>query len=361
MGTNVKVADKGGTLVWPRLCVCCMGPAESEIALGNSRRIGTRVITDIWRVPYCKRCIAHDKMSHLSHAWILWMFWALGGLLFGATLLAEAADSYRFHITGYLILTLVFFGPLVLCQWRWNKRRTAARRTMDRNCAGLVNVLEYNGTTARGLHSFHFQNSRYAGEFLHHNPQSEPRAPQPGARSPVDIWMLKLAKVFFALLVLVGGYLLLIRLMRPAPQIEQEGQSQLYNPPSTVVENSPKGSDPRSAYETESRLSYFNSLIERSPKDSLRMRLKSTPTENEIEKHAGPPTERNVEKPGDTPARFLTEANPVTYVSWEDQNSSFFCEFSHKDGRLFSLSINNKLGLSVSDVGRTWGTFHTIH
>lgn len=103
---------------------------------------------------------------------------------------------------------------------------------------------------------------------------------------------------------------------------------------------------------------YFSNLIETSPKDDMTMRLKATPTEREVEQQVGQPADLRVEKPGETPRAYLTEFNPVTFGTWKGQGLTAICEFSHKDGKLFDLSIQRKAGVSYAGVGRNWRQFH---
>jgi hypothetical protein len=104
---------------------------------------------------------------------------------------------------------------------------------------------------------------------------------------------------------------------------------------------------------------YFLDLIEKSANDSMVMRLKSWPTKEDIELQIGPPTELTVAKLSDTPAQYRTEFDPATSATWKGADYTIFCEFSHKDGKLFGLSMNGPVGVSYSDIGRPWGKFHS--
>lgn len=104
---------------------------------------------------------------------------------------------------------------------------------------------------------------------------------------------------------------------------------------------------------------YFFDLIEKSPKDSMVMRLKSWPTREDIEHQIGPPTELTVAKLSDTPVQYRTEFDPATSATWKGADYTVFCEFSHKDSRLFDLSMNSPVGSGYSGIGRPWRTFHS--
>lgn len=99
-------------LHWPRLCVCCCGPADAEFRASASRTSGVRnprTKTMWWDVPYCASCMRHMQdyaaaptLSIVSAAigLVLWILTAgehptLGSFLFIAGIAGAIAAYVR--------------------------------------------------------------------------------------------------------------------------------------------------------------------------------------------------------------------------------------------------------------------------
>ena len=62
----MQVDVSGHQFVFPTLCACCNGSADTELTVSTSKSTGVRVIrtsTNEWAIPYCQQCVAHVKLA----------------------------------------------------------------------------------------------------------------------------------------------------------------------------------------------------------------------------------------------------------------------------------------------------------
>jgi hypothetical protein len=75
----MQVDVSGHQFVFPTVCACCNGRADTELTVSTSKSTGKRVIrtsSNEWDIPYCKQCVLHVKAVESAKmlTWVLGAF-----------------------------------------------------------------------------------------------------------------------------------------------------------------------------------------------------------------------------------------------------------------------------------------------
>ena len=173
----VEVFDKGGTLIWPSVCACCLGQAEYSIKVGYTTHFfwGRTQTFSTWDVPCCMRCLAHFNKARQWAFGCLWIPIWLFVIMPVADILARLIPSSEPNRpVSSLVLSMILGAVLVVL-----RRRAVldARRAMQSSCTGLEFAVRYMKKnkynfgvarmpkSSREPHTFVFTNSEYAERF----------------------------------------------------------------------------------------------------------------------------------------------------------------------------------------------------
>src|SRR5689334_15882635 len=72
----MQVDVSGQQFVFPDICACCCGHANSTLSVAASKSTGKKVVhtrTNTWDFPYCGACLGHVRAAEaaVSLAWVL--------------------------------------------------------------------------------------------------------------------------------------------------------------------------------------------------------------------------------------------------------------------------------------------------
>lgn len=156
------MADKGETLNWPLLCVCCCGAANTSLPIGQDKKIGTLRFISQWKVPYCETCKKHTGFEReRSSAVAILKGVGLIVLIFSG--IAVGAE------VGYpwLIAPVVFVIGMTLYALfeQWLDRKSPVMPGCATKKVAVLYSSNFCGQSGKVLHTFKFANERYAYAF----------------------------------------------------------------------------------------------------------------------------------------------------------------------------------------------------
>ena len=144
---NYCVQVSAKTLIFPRQCVCCGEPSETERKVSKTTTKGKKVVrktTRFWYVPYCNYCVKHIRARNVGF-----------GFLLGTTFIAFGVSN-----SEIIAATVGFPLGLILLVYLSNQVTTS--------CACLGSAADYRG--AHGTHhTFIFKSKTYTKDFMKAN------------------------------------------------------------------------------------------------------------------------------------------------------------------------------------------------
>jgi hypothetical protein len=214
----VRVQLSKADIVWPGVCPCCLGPADTVTFLIDvDTRRGKRLVRTTsrrWQAPYCSACVLHVKLSaemegcetnneHYSLQSTAAAYRsALLAACIGTALIAAAVFMVQFdwnYWTGVgAVLCLVAAFASFAGAWRRVRERRSALKDVPAQHARAVELraraaelrarpeahphdgcctadwaVSYFFRSDSALHEFAFANSAYAKRFVESNPTAQ--------------------------------------------------------------------------------------------------------------------------------------------------------------------------------------------
>lgn len=154
-------------LCFPKRCVCCGGPAETQLLVYYERSTGGIPITTYhergYNVPYCKKCARYGLWSHQSGsygigAWFSFTF---------AWLVLATAERTEGKVFGFLLLLL---GIFLTYRALWHIVMRRSHQVKDCCVTGTPVKFVWEGSPYSPHKSyFVFHNRNYALDFAQMN------------------------------------------------------------------------------------------------------------------------------------------------------------------------------------------------
>lgn len=153
----MRVDLSGYRFVFPDKCACCGNHADAEFAASASRSSGKRVVhtkTNVWKFPYCGRCIGHVKSAEGANALAL----ILGILSFALGIsLGFAVNS----AIGFVIGVFAIVGTSLL----YKHQMAQALGQCVPQCVCVRRAVSYLGWHGT-LHQFEVCSPHFARDFM---------------------------------------------------------------------------------------------------------------------------------------------------------------------------------------------------
>ncbi len=149
----MQIDLSGHSFVFPNQCACCNGPADAELTLSSSKSSGKKVVhtkTNIWDVPYCRRCLVHvaEAADARNVVTLIKVIAVVTGLLFWYFVSLAVGIG-----AGFMVIFLG--GVLFYFQMK------IAKSKCSRDCACVDRAIVYLGWQ-RTLHQFEVTSTQYA-------------------------------------------------------------------------------------------------------------------------------------------------------------------------------------------------------
>jgi len=163
----LRVDVAGHKFVFPSVCACCCGAADSQLDVHATRYSGKRVVhtsTRCWSIPYCSSCLRHvAALERAAARGKLLVFLSLiGGLIL--LIVGAAVGGAIGAILGILATVLAVLW--ISSSTETAKRSASAMRTTS--CAHVGRAVVYLGWHGT-LHQFDFASLHFGQEFMLNN------------------------------------------------------------------------------------------------------------------------------------------------------------------------------------------------
>jgi hypothetical protein len=161
-------------LIWPGMCVCCLGGAETSRSASTSTLIGVsgpkmRYEVQSWQVPYCQRCNMHCRLYDYSPT--------IFNFLAGVAGIVLAVAIWTGPIMFISVVSAIFVAALGTAIFWRTYNRNRVRKSVTNACTCLDKAVEYmgGGILTNGVHTFTFTNQRYCDVFMNVNGSNRPQ------------------------------------------------------------------------------------------------------------------------------------------------------------------------------------------